>query len=895
MFTLVVFILFALSLKNNRFISYTTRFFISLFRKTKEIYVKISSKTSVFLRHYVKIFFRKDNKLSIYFTRLNSIVVKLLGTTSRKIITQKPYLITHTNKLKSQLSKTIVKSSSLHKKLISANSFSVKKISPKLKLMPLPHSMKNYKLKKLIFKSDGKLSIKKIAIVLLGSLVLANVVFIFGLIFLVNNGVFGKIPDNEALNNIQNREASLVFSVDGALIGKYYDENRSEVPLSKIPAHVIDALISTEDIRFLQHKGVDLRSLLRVFIKSLMLGNDNSGGGSTISQQLIKNYYGRKQYHFFSMPITKVREMIIASKLEEIYSKEEILALYLNTVSFGENVYGIENAAMRYFSKSCDKLTIEEGAILIGMLKANTYYNPHINQKNSFTRRNVVLSLMKNNNKISSTAYDSLKTIPLNLKYKSAVEYDQHFGYFLSYVKTKADSIINKYNADNRTDIDLLNDGLKIETTLDKRMQNIMLATQTKHLMKLQRELNEQLKQANFWNKNKNLISDHIKTKAPLSAEKKPTLLAWGIQDSVMLLSAIDSLKYYLSAIQNSILAASPQSGAIRTWIGGSNYQFYPFNRVLSKRQVGSTFKPIVYYTALEQGVKPCAFFKNEKKVYEEYDNWSPGNGTDEYEGYYSVRGALANSINTVAAQIIFEAGIENSIETAKRLGISSDIPEVPSIVLGVTDVSLFEMVQAYASFANGGYKTNLYAIESITTKQGTVIYKKEESSTQYILDKDITAQLTFMLTDVVNSGTARRIREVYNITDDVAGKTGTTQNNTDGWFIGFTPNLIMGVWTGLDNPAVHFQNTLTGQGANVALPIWAMGYNEIMKHPWGKLYSGTFSIELSRKLDCELWRLEDENMFEKLFKRRRNRDSPDTIRQNDKKKRNGWFKRWRR
>jgi len=700
--------------------------------------------------------------------------------------------------------------------------------------------------------------------------IISCILFIFGLIFFVKQGWLGHLPSKEELANINNHEASLVYSSDNVLIGKYYTENRSAVDMDDIPEHIIDALISTEDVRFLEHDGVDLRSLLRVLVKSILLRQDNSGGGSTISQQLIKNLFGRHNYGFLTMPIVKVKEMLIASKLEEVYTKNQILAMYLNTVSFGENVYGIENAAMRYFSKNCNELTIEEGAVLIGMLKANTFYNPHLNPKNSLKRRNTVLALMQKNGKLRKRQCDSLQKIELKLKYKSALEYQRENGYFLAYVQTEADSIVARYNRKYQTKYNLLTDGLKIETTLDKRMQNILLTANEKHILQLQKELKSQLEAKQFWKKNaKKFIDAYKQSHNGLSQNPKATLVPYGLDDSIMNLNSIDSLKYFLSALQSAVLASDPTSGAIRVWIGGSNYQFFPYNRVLSRRQVGSTFKPIVYYTAMAKGLDPCKYLKNEKKVYKRYDDWSPGNSGDFYEGYYSVRGGLANSVNTIAAQVLFHAGIKNSIKTARKLGIKAKIPEVPSIVLGVADISLYEMVQAYSSFANGGYKTYLYTIEKISAKDGTVLYEKIQHKRPQILSPDINDQLVDMLSDVVNEGTAKRIRETYRISDDIGGKTGTTQNNTDGWFIGFTPNLVMGVWVGADNPSIHFQNTKTGQGANTALPIWAMGYKKITAYQWGKKYKGEFDLDLGMSMDCETWREDPETLFEKIFGRR--------------------------
>ncbi|MBK8806130.1 MAG: penicillin-binding protein [Bacteroidales bacterium] len=399
-----------------------------------------------------------------------------------------------------------------------------------------------------------------------------TILFIFLLVLAVKAGIFGKIPNNAELAKISNAEASLVYSSEGMLIGKYFSENRYEVALNDIPSHITDALISTEDIRFMQHEGIDIKSLMRVLVKSILFQQDNAGGGSTISQQLIKNVYGRKSYGILTMPVAKVKEMILAAKLEDIYTKHEILALYLNTVSFGENVFGIEAASYRYFSKSCKQLSIEEGAVLIGMLKANTMYNPHLYPQRSLERRNVVLSLMSKNKIITTEQADSLQKLELNLNYESATAFIQENGYFLDYVQKEAIKIIEKYNVKNNTDFDILTDGLIITTTLDKNMQDAYLAANNKHIIYLQEILRKQLEKKKFWEKEK--IKVYFDSLSSISDAKK-TLVPWGIKDSIMLLNNIDSLKYFMSALQSAVLAADPKTGAIKTWIGGSNHQYF--------------------------------------------------------------------------------------------------------------------------------------------------------------------------------------------------------------------------------------------------------------------------------------------------------------------------------
>lgn len=717
----------------------------------------------------------------------------------------------------------------------------------------------------------GEQNIRRRILLIVGTIFLSIIVFVLGLILLVRIGAFGKIPTSESLAHITNNEASLVFSSDGVLLGKYFDEDRSDVSLEQIPPSVIDALIATEDVRFMHHEGVDYRSLCRVFVKSLLLRDSNSGGGSTISQQLAKNLFGRQSHGVLSMPITKIKEITIASRLEKIYTKDEILTLYLNTVSFGENVYGIENASLRYFSKHSSELTLDEGAVLVGMLKANTFYNPHINPTNALQRRNVVLNLMARNGMITHSQCDSVCALPLGLKYKSSIDYDRENGYFVSYVRTEAEAIIENYNRLHNTQYDLLVDGLQIITTLDKKAQNIYLEANNKHLLRLQSELDAQLKKFGFWKKNKTVVENCLSEIVNVSDTAYPSIYPYGMSDSVMSMTTIDSIRYAISRLQSAVLAADPKTGAVRVWIGGSNYMFYPYNHVLAKRQVGSTFKPIVYYTALEQGLDPCRYFKNERKVYHDYDDWSPGNGDTIYNGYYSVRGALAGSINTVSAEVLFEAGIEPSIATAHKLGIVSQIPEVPSIVLGVADISLFEMVQAYSVFANKGRRNDLYVIQTIKDKDGKVLYEAPKPRNEQILDVEATEKLVSMLNDVINNGTGLRIRSSYKITGDIAGKTGTTQNNTDGWFIGFTPNWVMGVWVGCDNPIVRFQTTKSGQGANTSLPIWALGYEKMQRYKWGHKYAGNFTYSIT-PIDCAMWSETEpvslSDIFEMLFEK---------------------------
>lgn len=713
----------------------------------------------------------------------------------------------------------------------------------------------------------------KIALISLAALFAVSVLSVVILISLVHAGSFGKIPTDDDLHNIRNHEASRVYSSDGALLGMYFDQDRSNVGYNDIPHYAIKALIDNEDVRFMEHDGVDYHAFVRVLVKSLLMGNTSSGGGSTISQQLAKNLFGRTtRYGRLSMPVNKIREMIIASKIEKIYSKDEILALYLNTVCFGDNVYGLENASLRFFNKSCNKLTLAESALLIGVLKGNSLYSPIINPEKSLERRNTVLKQMHKNGSISRNECEANIKRPLGLKYRSASQYLKENGYFLQQVRRESEAIIVAYNAKHKTAIDINTDGLTIRTTLDKAFQDIMLASVNRHLRTLQPLLDRELRNSHFWSNNSSLISSWAKENDLNDTDlkdKRPMLLPYFEADTVRTMSIRDSLKHALTRLQSAVLAADPHSGAVRVWIGGANFQMQPFDRVVSTRQVGSTFKPIVYYTALEDGLSPCKYFKNERAIYRQYEDWSPSNSDDNYEGWYSVRGALAHSVNTVTAEVLFSTSIGNIVRTARELGITADLPPVPSLALGTASISLAEMVQAYCAFATVGYPAQLYMIESITDKNGKELFTRADNTPKQILDETSVTELVAMLQTAVNEGTGTRIRGQYGIKAQVAGKTGTTQNNTDGWFIGFTHKLVMGVWTGADNPAVHFITTENGQGANTALPIWATGFKKMERSPLKKKYIADFPFEYPEYLDCELYRLDKPTAFEYVFGKR--------------------------
>lgn len=710
-----------------------------------------------------------------------------------------------------------------------------------------------------------------------GLCLLPIILFVF-----VYFGAFGKIYTKEELKNIQNYLASEVYTEDGKVLGKFYWENRSTTAYKDIPPFLIEALIATEDSRFYEHNGVDTKGLLRVFFKTLLMGDKKAGGGSTIGQQLSKNLFKRKNYGWLSMPVNKMKEAIHAVRFSSVYSQNEILALYLNTVSVGEDTYGIKNASIRFFNKSPESLKVEEGAVLIGMLKSPTGYNPRLHPNRALTRRNIVLANMANQNYITKQAADSLSRIPLVLNYKNTGMYGEIAPYFLVQLEQMVTRILEKVKKPNGEKYNLYTDGLKITTPVNYQLQQHAVDGMKKNMSNLQETFNRYWKRSNPWGKKNNVISTAVKNSKRYKELEEQKIKDEQIKkifatvtdmevfdwkgDRKVTMSPLDSIKYYLRFLNTGFLAMEPSTGEIKAWVGGINYSYFQYDHVTSKRQVGSTFKPIVYATAVEQGTDPCEYFENEQHVYDQYGGWSPGNSNGEYGGKYSLKGALANSVNVVSVEVLMRAGIENIIRNAHKMGIKSDIPHVPSIALGVADISLLEMVNAYCCFANGGKSVDPVFISKIEDREGRVIYRAGAQKTKRVFTKQTAYYMTEMLKAVVNEGTASRLRGTYGISGDIAGKTGTTQSQADGWFIGYTPHLVAGSWVGAESPAIHFNSTMLGQGAAVALPTWAYFMQESRKdkscnkYTFGKFY---FGDNLTYMPSCESF-IED-TMLDKL------------------------------
>ncbi|PRY06391.1 penicillin-binding protein 1A [Pontibacter ummariensis] len=650
-------------------------------------------------------------------------------------------------------------------------------------------------------------------------------------------GLLGGVPSRHALKAIQNNTASEVYAAGGELLGRYYIQDRTNVRYEDISPVAVDALIATEDARFYQHSGVDVRSSSRVLIKSLLL-QEESGGGSTLSQQLAKNLYPRRDYGLFSTPMNKLREIVTAHKLEGIYSKKELLELYLNTVPMGGNIYGIERSARRFFNTSADSLKAEEAAVLIGMLKATTTYNPRLHPEAALRRRNVVLSQMAKYNYLSPAEADSLKGLPLALDYNYTTHHDGLAPYFREQLRQELAAWCSKQEKENGEPYNLYTDGLKIYTTIDAGMQVHAERAVCRKMAQLQERFDKHWKGRAPWGKDEAVVqhamqrSDRYRKmqqaglpeEAILEAFKKPvsmSVFSWG-GSTKKEMSPLDSLRHYARLLNTGLLAMEPQTGYVRAWVGGINHEAFKYDHVLSRRQVGSTFKPFVYAAALEKGIPPCTYFPNERRTYTDYQDWSPQNATGQYGGEYSMRGALAHSVNTISAQLIMETGVDRTVDMAHRLGIQSELPEVPSLALGTANLSLLEMVSAYASFANGGYRVPPVYVVKITDRKGKVLRQHGiHQQREKVLSRTNAAIMLQLLQGVVEEGSAARLRAEYGLKMDIAGKTGTTQEHADGWFIGITPKLVTGVWVGAESPKVGFRSLELGQGSRTALPVW--------------------------------------------------------------------------
>lgn len=679
-----------------------------------------------------------------------------------------------------------------------------------------------------------------------------GVLFVGPLLFIgsVYLGVWGKLPSKNELADFQYQRASEVYTADSVLIGKYYLYDRQPIVYPEFPKYLLDALVSIEDERYYDHSGIDYPSLLRVGFKTILMQDQSSGGGSTLTQQLAKNLYPRRDRKKTNIAVHKVKEMIIASRLEDIFSKDEILAHYLNTVSFGDNTFGIESASLKFFNKKTSQLNIEEASVLVGMLKATYGYNPRVYPEKSLARRNLVLQSMVKNEFLSEEEKDSLTEISLKLNYRKFDYTDGVAPYFREEVRKK---LIKWAKSENEkgNEYNIYTSGLKIYTTLNYKMQVLAEETMKKHMTKLQQSFEDSYGKKGPWIQNKKLVEKAVRAtphykkllKNELStseiwdslSQKRDMVLTDWTGDKTVNASTIDSVQHYLKFLNTGSIAINPKNGAVHTWIGGVDFKHFKFDHVAqAQRQVGSIFKPIVYTAALEKGIPPCTYFSASEVKYENLKGWSPSNSGNKDEAYlnYSMEESLSKSVNTVAVKVLEATGIENVLAQAKKMGVFSKLPNQPSVALGTGQIYLNELAGVYASYVNDGRAVLPYLIESISDQKDSVLVNFEPKRAKNRAFSKQTEQIMLeMMKSTINTGTAKRIRSTYKLNNDIAGKTGTTQNNKDAWFVALTPKLVHITWVGLDNHEIGFKSTSLGQGANAALPIFASWYKQMNKH----------------------------------------------------------------
>lgn len=685
-------------------------------------------------------------------------------------------------------------------------------------------------------------------------------------VLLASFNVFGVLPTFEELENPDPNLASEVFSSDMIVLGKYFYQNRSNIKYKELSSNVVNALKATEDIRFEEHSGVDIRGLIRAIAKM-----GRAGGGSTLTQQLAKNLFHEKPKTKLGRIKQKIQEWVISARLEKSYTKPEILAMYLNTVEFGHNAYGIKSAAKIFFNKTPAELKTEEAALLVGMLQAPSRFSPVRKQQEATQRRNVVMSQMLKYKFISPTQFDSLKALPIKLKFQAEDHNEGLATYFREVLRMELLKWCREHKKADGSTYNLYRDGLKIYTTIDSRLQTLAEEALKQHLKDLQKQFDEHWKGRNPFAEHPEIIINAMKQSERYIALKSDglsetqieknfktktemTIFTWkGEVDTLM--SPLDSIKYYKKFLRSAIASIDPHTGHVKAWVGGNDYRYFKYDQVKDgKRQVGSTFKPFLYTLAMQEGYSPCYKIPNVRVTISQVGSpdWSPENSDGKYGGMLTLKEALAESVNSISAYLMKQFGPQPMIEIVRKMGITAEIPAVPSICLGTPDVSLLEMVGAYSTFANKGVWTEPVYITRIEDKNGVVIQEFVPKNKEAISEE--TSYLMLNLMQGVTSGTGARLRFRYNLTQPIAGKTGTTQNNSDGWFMGITPDLVTGVWTGCEDRSVHFRTTQLGQGANTALPIWAF----YMKNVWNakdlKYSQQNFEApkeKLSIELDC--------------------------------------------
>ena len=715
-------------------------------------------------------------------------------------------------------------------------------------------------------------------------------VFIF-FFFLASWGFFGSMPSFEDLENPESNLATEIISSDGVTIGKFYNENRTPIKYEDLPKHMVDALVSTEDERFYEHSGIDAR---RTFGAALKLGSN--GGASTLTQQLAKLlFHGEGSKFKVFRVIQKVKEWIIAIKLERQYTKNEIIAMYLNKADFVNTAVGIRSASKVYFGKEPRDLSVDESAMLIGMLTNPSLFNPVRRPERVQKRRNIVLGQMVRNKHLDEATKKVLEAKPIVLNFQPESHKEGMATYFREFLREYMKNWAKENKKPDGSDYDIYSDGLKIYTTIDSKMQEHAEEAVTAHMKNLQKEFFEQSKgnkNAPFINisdvETKRIFDKAMKSSdrwkimkdddksdeeiiASFQVPTKMKVFSWnGERDTIM--KPIDSIRYYKHFLQTGVMSMEPQTGHIKAWVGGINYKYFQYDHVgQGARQVGSTFKPFVYATAIEQlGMSPCdsiidSPFTIPVGRHHVTESWTPKNSDNKYRGMVTLKKALANSINTVSAKLMDKVGPEAVVELTKKLGVKSEIPFQPSIALGAVEITVEDMVAAYSTFANQGVYIKPQFISRIEDKNGVVLYEPVPESHD-VLNKDIAYAVIKLLEGVTEEGSGVRLRTQgggngdnrwtgypYSFTNPIAGKTGTSQNQSDGWFIGMVPNLVTGVWVGCEDRSARFKGITYGQGATAALPIWGYYMKKCYEDKDLQVSKDPFERpdNLSIKVDC--------------------------------------------
>ena len=704
-------------------------------------------------------------------------------------------------------------------------------------------------------------------------------------------GVFGAMPTFDELENPSSNVATEIISSDGKTIGKFYLENRVPVKFEDLPPHLVQALIATEDERFYGHSGIDARGTLRA-----VTSVGSSGGASTITQQLAKLlFHGEGSRNLAKRIAQKAKEWVIAIKLERQYTKEEILTMYLNKADFVNNAVGIRSAAKVYLGKEPKDLTIDEAAMLVGMLQNPAYFNPVRRPELVQKRRNVVLHQMAKNEFISKEESLRMQELPLSLHFTPESHREGIATYFREYLRDYMRRWVKENPKKDGTTYDIYRDGLKIYVSIDSRMQKYAEEAVQEHISNLQEEffiqqknnknapffnitdketeaiINRAMKTSERWRQMKDQGKSEEEILNSFKVKTEMRIFSWkGEIDTVM--TPRDSIIYYKHFLQTGLMSMEPQTGHIKAWVGGINYKHFQYDHVgQGARQVGSVFKPFVYATAIEQlHYSPCdsiidSPFTMPKGRYGISQDWSPQNSNRSYKGIMTLKQALAGSVNTVTAKLMDKVGPKAVVNMTRDLGVSADIPQSPAIALGAVDITVSDMVAAYSTFANQGIYVKPVFVTRIEDKNGVILFNAVPE-TKDVLSKDVAYTVVKLLEGVTESGSGVRLRTTwqgpgykrvtghpYKFTNPIAGKTGTTQNNSDGWFIGMVPNLATGVWVGNDDRAAHFKTMLYGQGATMALPVWGLFMNKCYADKTLLVSKGAFEVPegLSIRVDC--------------------------------------------